>query len=119
MEYTKPVTFIISPENPDVDVQSELIWDPKEGLKAKENSFSSELALFSVQQNAISREIEFGEEYSITPEGPSIPTNPNLENINAAVFFVFNTFSSDRIVVDGEAPTLEEMGLVNNEFDEY
>jgi len=119
MEYTKPVTFIISPENPDVDIESELIWDPEEGLKAKEDSFSSEVSLFAIQQNAISREIEFGEEYSITPEGPSVPTNPDLKDIHAAVFFIFDTFSPERITVEGEAPTLQDMGLVNNELDEY
>lgn len=120
MDYDKPVTFTILPEDSRYETASELLWDPEKGLKVKEEgSFNAELALFSVKQNAISREIEFGEEFSVTPEGPSLPTDPSFKDIHAAVYFIFDTFPPNQVEVDGEAPTLKDMGLVNAETDDY
>jgi len=120
MKYNEPVTFTIFPEDSRYEAASELIWEPEEGLKIKnEGSFNAELKLFAVQQNAISREIEFGDEFSVTPEGPSLPTDPSFKDIHAAVYFIFDTFPPEQIEVDGEAPSLKDMGLAGGQTDEF
>lgn len=120
MKYTEPVNFKILPDNPETTAESELTWTPEEGLQTTEkDSFNSELTLFAVQQNAISREIEFGDEFPVTPEGPSLPTDTSFKDIHAAVYFIFDTFPPDQIEIDGEAPTLQDMGLAGIDTDEF
>lgn len=120
MKYTEPVNFKITADNPEIQSEASLTWDPEKGLQVtEEGSFNSELALFAVQQNAVSREIEFGERYSVTPEGPSLPTDESFKDIHAAVYFIFDTFPPEQVEVDGEAPTLKDMGLAGDQTDEF
>lgn len=118
MEYTKPVTFTITPADESVKAESSLTWTPESGLKAADESFSSSVSLFAVQRTADAQLIESGPEFDITPEGPTVPTDSNLKDIYAAVYFVYKTFPEDQISISGEAPTLEDMGVSNKSADE-
>lgn len=118
MEYTKPVTFTITPADESVKAESSLTWTPESGLKAADDSFSSGIALFAVQRTADAQLIESGPEFDVTPEGPTIPTDSKLKDIYAAVYFVYKTFPEDQILVGGDAPTLEDMGLSGKSVDE-
>lgn len=120
MKYSKPVHFIISPENPEFSLESRLTWSPEDGLQASvEDHLDSMLSLHEVKHNAISRMMKFGQAFAVTPEGPSLSTDDSFRDIHAAVFFIFDTFAPDRITVDGNAPTLEDMGLSGNGTDEF
>jgi len=118
MEYTKPVIFTITPEDESLRAQSSLTWTPESGLKASDDSFSSGLALFAVQKTADVQFVESGSEFDVTPEGPTVSTDRKFKDIYAAVYFVYKTFPGEQILVEGDAPTLEDMGISNKSVDE-
>lgn len=118
MEYKKPVTFIITPADETQDIQSSLTWTPGKGLVSTDDAFSSSVALFAVQRTADAQLVESGDDFKVTPEGPTLPTDRQFKDIYAAVYFIYKTFPGGQILVEGEAPTLEDMGLSGKNVDE-
>lgn len=118
MEYKEPVTFVIKPADETQDIESSLTWTFGKGLESTDDAFSSNVALFAVQRTADAQLVESGDSFKVTPEGPTLPTDRTFKDIYAAVYFIYKTFPGGQIVVDGEAPTLEDMGLSGKSVDE-
>ena len=113
-EYSSPVEFQIDagPDEPPVLLK----WAPETGITPGDG-FKDELAAISLQSFIDTYDSEYGGEYSVTPEGPSLRTNDR--DIYMVSWAIQRMFVGGIVSATGEYPTLSDMGLTaSNNYDD-
>lgn len=106
IEYTEPVEFTLAgaADEPLVTIT----WDPEKGLSAGDG-FKDGLALLTLEAFIDTYELEYGQSYSVTPEGPTLKTS--TKDIYMVSWAISQIFDGGVVSASAPYPTLKDMGL--------
>lgn len=112
--YTEPVEFEIAAAPGEMPVT--ILWSPETGISSGEG-FKDGLAAIALDSFITTYRQEYGPEYSVTPEGPSLKTTPR--DIYMVVWAINQLFDGGILSATGDYPTLKDMGLTeSSNYDE-
>jgi hypothetical protein len=112
--YTEPVEFQIAAAPGEMPVT--ILWSPETGI-ASGDGFKDGLAAIALDSFITTYRQEYGPEYSVTPEGPTLKTTPR--DIYMVVWSMNQLFDGGIVSATGDYPTLKDMGLTEaSNYDE-
>ena len=105
-KYTKPVSITVDEQSYD--------WTPRDGLLADKDDFTANANQQVMDLFMMDLVDAYGEKFPAAPEGPFLPTT--TQDLYTTVYLLNTLFADSEIDIDGDAPTMRDMGLAGPRF---